>query len=113
MLPEFEQRRVEHLLAQFYDRRVLAHFQHQARLGHVIRGTSVTLVEFRPRFDDPAVWLRLPVAQFRLDTGTGLWSLYWRDRNRRWHLYDQCPPARNFERLLAEVDRDATHIFWG
>lgn len=113
MLPEFEQRRVERLLLQFYDRRVLAHFQHNIRLSHIIRGNSVTLVELRRRFDDPTERTRSPVAQFRLNSASGLWSLHWRDHNRRWHLYEQCAPARNFERLLAEVDRDPTHIFWG
>lgn len=113
MLPEFEQRHIEHLLAQFYDRRVLAHARTQVRLGHTIRGNSVTLLEYRPAFDDPSAWTRLPVAQFRLDADTGLWSLYWCDRNRKWRLYEDHAPDRNLQRLLAEVDRDPTHIFWG
>ena len=113
MLPEFEQHHVEHLLTQFYGHRVLAHARNQSRLGHAIRGNAVTLFEFRPRFDDPSVWMKSPVAQFRLDADTGLWSLYWRDRNRRWRLYEQCAPDRNLGRLLAQVDHDPTHIFWG
>ncbi len=113
MLPEFEQHRVVHLLSQFYDRRVLAHVQNQVRLGHIIRGNSVTLFEFRRRFDKQRAWLKLPIAQFRLDANTGLWSLYWPDRNRKWHPYESCGPARDLGRLLAEVDRDPTCVFWG
>jgi hypothetical protein len=113
VLPEFERRLVERLLDRFYDRRVLAHIQHQSRLGHVIRGNSVTLFELRPGFDDPAKWVRFPIAQFRFNARSGLWSLYWRDRNRRWRLYEEVPATRNFETLLAEVDRDPTSIFWG
>jgi hypothetical protein len=113
VLPEFEQRLVERVLSRFYDRRVLAHVQHQTRLGHSIRGRSVTLFQTRPAFDESATSLPSPIAQFRFDSRSGLWSLYWRDRNQRWRPYDSIAPTKNFESLLAEVDRDPTHIFWG
>jgi hypothetical protein len=41
------------------------------------------------------------------------WSLYWRDRNLRFHAYDLVSPTASIEELLAEVDRDPTAIFWG
>jgi hypothetical protein len=113
VLSEFEQRLVERSLSRFYDRRVLAHVQHETRLGHSIRGRSVTLFLTRPGFDQSAASLRFPIAQFRFDARSGLWSLYWRDRNQRWRLYDSTAPTKNFETLLAEVDRDPTYIFWG
>ena len=113
MLPKFEQRLVERLLDRFYNRRLLAHVQHQTRLGHTIRGNVITLFKIRPGFDDPAVWLRSPVAQFRFNSRTGLWSLFQRDRNRRWRRCEDMPATRNFETLLTEVDRDPTCVFWG
>lgn len=113
MLPEFEQRLVERVLSRFYDRRVLAHVQHQTRLGHSIRGRSVTLFQTRPAFDESVASLPSPIARFRFDSRDGLWSLYWRDRNQRWRPYDGIAPTKNFETLLGEVDRDPTHIFWG
>jgi Protein of unknown function (DUF3024) len=39
--------------------------------------------------------------------------LYWRDRNLRFHLYDQLAPTQHVEDLLTELDRDPTSIFWG
>jgi Protein of unknown function (DUF3024) len=42
-----------------------------------------------------------------------VWSLYWRDRNSRFHAYDLVSPTARIEELLAEVDRDPTAIFWG
>ena len=113
MLPEFEQRLVERLLARFYDRRLLAHVQHQIRLHHTIRGNSITLFEIRPGFDNSAVWVKTPIARFRFDSASGLWSLYWHDRNGRWQPYEEAEATRNFEALLTEVDRDPTSIFWG
>ncbi len=113
MLPKFEQRLVERLLDRFYDRRLLAHVEHRTRLGHAIRGNSVTLYGLRPSFQDPAAWDRSPIAQFRFNSRSGLWSLYWRDRNRRWRLYEDVAATRNLELLVTEVDRDPTSIFWG
>jgi hypothetical protein len=113
VLPKFELRLVERLLDRFYDRRLLAHVQHQIRLHHTIRGNSITLFEIRPGFDNSAVWAKTPIARFRFDAATSLWSLYWHDRNQRWRPHEDLTPTRNFEALLAEVDRDPTSIFWG
>lgn len=113
MFPDLERRRVEQLLSHFYARRILAHARDQVRLGHSIRGNSVTVFEYQRGFDDPSAWMKIPVAQFRFDPGTGLWSLYWQDRNRKWRVYEDAPPAKSLGTLLAEVDRDPTCIFWG
>jgi len=48
--------------------------------------------------------------------GTGLTlaaPLYWRDRNLRFHRYDQLEPSPDIDDLLTEIDRDPTAIFWG
>ena len=44
---------------------------------------------------------------------TRTWALYWRDRNLRFHLYDQLEPSQDIGDLLREIDRDPTAIFWG
>lgn len=41
------------------------------------------------------------------------WTLYWRDRNLRFHLYDLLAPSNRVGDLLNEIDRDPTCIFWG
>jgi hypothetical protein len=52
------------------------------------------------------------VAQIRRQK-TGEWALYWRDRNGRWHKYDQVRPMKELPVILAELDRDRTGVFWG
>jgi len=42
-----------------------------------------------------------------------VWSLFWRDRNLRFHAYDLVAPTVSIEELLAALDRDPTAIFWG
>lgn len=55
----------------------------------------------------------MPIAQFRYDVGSDRWTLYWPDRNSRWHLDDNVDPSPDIATLLAEVDRDPTGIYWG
>ena len=60
-----------------------------------------------------AEWTRSPIARLRYVKTTGVWSLYWRDRNSRFHAYDLAAATASIEELLAELDRDPTAIFWG
>jgi len=60
-----------------------------------------------------AEWTRSPIAGLRYMKTTRVWSLYWRDRNSRFHAYDLAAPTASIEELLAELDRDPTAIFWG
>jgi len=39
------------------------------------------------------------------------WTLYWRDRNLRWHRFEEIPPVRDLAELLPVVD--AEPIFYG
>ncbi|MEO7017756.1 MAG: DUF3024 domain-containing protein [Leifsonia sp.] len=49
----------------------------------------------------------------RYTRASGLWSLFWRDRNLRFHNYELMVPTARIEDVLVEVDRDPTAIFWG
>jgi hypothetical protein len=75
----------------------------------------VTVVERRVpwRADAGPEWTRRPIARLTYTASTRLWTLYWRDRHGRFHLYDQLTPTPKIDDVLAEVDRDPTGIFWG
>lgn len=75
----------------------------------------VTIMECRPpwRDDMGPEWTRSPVARLRYTATRKEWSLYWPDRNLEFHEYDLARPTRHVARLLAEIDRDPTSIFWG
>ena len=49
----------------------------------------------------------------RFDPATRLWTLYWPDRNTRWHVYEDAEPTDDVEWLLREIDLDPSGIFWG
>ena len=88
-------------------------FKSNTQLG----GSEVKLFECRPRYDDHSVWTELPVARFKEDEKKNekknTWLLYCADRNSKWHLFKPNGEHKNIEKLLAEVDRDTTGIFWG
>ncbi len=73
----------------------------------------VTIVECRPPWEGKGDWERNPVARLRFTKKTGLWSLYWLDRNERFHSYDRIGANQNVQVLLNEIDQDPTCIFWG
>jgi hypothetical protein len=87
----------------------------QIRYEVDLTATSATILECRPpwRADFGPDWTRFPIARLRYTKTQNKWSLYWRDRNLRFHFYDLVAPSPHVEDLLAEIDRDATGIFWG
>ncbi|MGA2929661.1 MAG: DUF3024 domain-containing protein [Solirubrobacteraceae bacterium] len=64
-------------------------------------------------------WTRSPVARLRWSVSRREWTLFWRDRNHRWHRYECTAPTTEIARLLEiawlleKIDRDPTGIFWG
>lgn len=52
------------------------------------------------------------MAQLRYSAGNHHWSLYWADRNGRWHRYDDLAPSP-IDQVLNEIETHPTCIFWG
>jgi hypothetical protein len=108
-VPELDVARIR----QFCDRRVPAHLRNEARVEADARGRSVTIYDCRPPWHPELTdWSRVPVAQLRYDPTATNWTLYWADRNSRWHRYDDLEPG-TVDDLLHEIDDDPTCIFWG
>ncbi len=112
-LCQFTRKLVETQLSKYCSQRIPSQALNQVRLSFRIRGNNVTLFEERPAFRYPSNWVTNSIAQFRFDEDTNKWTLYYGDRNARWHLYERVKPSADFFNLLKEVDRDPTDIFWG
>ncbi|MDY7101512.1 MAG: DUF3024 domain-containing protein [Actinomycetota bacterium] len=76
---------------------------------------AVTVLECRPPWEPngETAWIRHPVARFRYTKNRHEWSLYWSDRNLKFHRYDLAAPTPHVETLIAEVEQDRTALFWG
>jgi hypothetical protein len=66
---------------------------------------AVTLVErrapWRPEFGPE--WTSNPVARLRWSVSRRNWTLFWRDRNQRWHRYEYTAPTTKIAGLLRRL----------
>lgn len=110
-LPELDVARVR----RWCEQRVPEHARDQVRVECEVAARHVTVVECRApwRADIGPEWTRLPVARLTYTKGNVTWTLYYRDRNLRFHRYDLVPPNASISELLNELARDPTGIFWG
>jgi hypothetical protein len=109
--PELDLTRVQRWCAA----RTPEHARHQVRVECEVAARHVTIMERRApwRADLGPEWTSVPVARLRYAAATKSWTLYWRDRNLRFHSYDELAPSSRIDDLLAEIDRDPAGIFWG
>jgi hypothetical protein len=109
-VPELDLRKIQNCAAKV----VPPEFQDQIRMEIDIRGKTVTIFECRPpwREDIEPEWTRLGVARMKFDNESSKWMLYWSDSNGRWHIFDLISPG-SVDKVLKEIQRDRTNIFWG
>ncbi|MBT8225379.1 MAG: DUF3024 domain-containing protein [Dactylosporangium sp.] len=111
-LPELDVARVRRYCAD----RVPEHVRDQIRVECEVTDRHLTIVECRPPWNPELIgpeWTRLPIARLAYTKTRRTWQLYYRDRNLRFHRFDQVPSTATIADLLAEVERDPTGIFWG
>jgi hypothetical protein len=58
-------------------------------------------------------WTRFPIARLHYTRTTGLWTLYWRDHNLKYHRYQPLDPSPRIQDLLDYLDSRADPISWG
>ena len=109
-IPDLDLARIRKYCADRVPERAL----NQVRMEADVRGSSVTILECRApwREDFGPEWSRRGMAKLKYDSANNLWTLYWADRNGRFHLFDLIEPGSVVE-LLAEIELDRTSIFWG
>jgi hypothetical protein len=111
VLPGFDVAAIRH----YCEQRVPPQARDQVRMEADVTDRAVTVMECRApwREDYGPDWSRRGIARFRYTAKYKHWTLYWSDRNQRWHRYDLIAPSRDVLALLDELDRDPTCIFWG
>jgi len=113
-LSEFEQKRCEHIVGAFVQkRRPAGHLRHQLDLGFRVADQSVEIFEVRPQWDRPDVKREHAVAKATYVKTERAWRVYWQRRDLKWHRYDPAPLVRSLEAFLQLVDEDQHGCFWG
>jgi len=110
-VPELDVARVRRWCAA----RVPEHASHLVRVECDAAPRHLTIVERRAPWhaDLGPGWSTFPIARLRYTASDRTWTLYWRDRNLRFHRYDLLAASPRVDELLAEIERDPTAILWG
>ena len=85
----------------------------QLRIDYRVEGRAIVLFESRPRFRKPEEWGESPVAKFRYIASRQAWQVFCMHRDLKWHRYELLPESPSLARLVDEVRRDPSGIFWG
>lgn len=112
-IPDSIRATTEAYLDRFIVNRVPKHAQNKVRIGYIAKGMIITLFEQRPYFKNKAIWTKSDIARVRYSKTDGTWTLYYRDRNGKWHVYDPLPPTPDIGAVLQVIKADPTGIFWG
>jgi hypothetical protein len=88
-LPELDVARVQRWCAD------PEHARGEIRIECDLAPRHLTICECRPpwREDFGPDWTRFPIARLHYTKTAGLWTLYWRDGNLKYHRYDLSTPA--------------------
>lgn len=73
----------------------------------------VDIVEVRPPWGGVGEHTRFPIARLRYTKSTGLWAIYWRGRNLKFHEYKRKRPTDTVQALLDHIESSGDPIFWG
>ena len=90
-LPQLDVARVQRWCAH----QVPEHIRSEIRVECDVAPRHLTICECRPpwREDVRPDWTRFPIARLHYTRTTGLWTLYWRDQNLKYHRTNRSIPA--------------------
>ena len=84
-----------------------------ARVEAQVTSRHVTIVQRRPSWQGLDEWFTHPVARLRSTGATGLWGLYWRDHDGKFHICDRHEPTAQVRELLEVLGDYRRSIFQG
>jgi hypothetical protein len=93
--------------------RVPEHLWDQVKVVADVSDRHVDIVEVRPSWNGVGEPTRFPIARLRYTNTTGQWTIYWRDRNLKFHEYKGKRPTKNVQALLDYIESGGDPIFWG
>lgn len=66
----------------------------------------------RPPWNGVGEHTRFPIARLRYTSTRGIWELYYRDRNLKFHLYKYTKPTAYVQQLLEYIRNSGDPIFF-
>lgn len=93
--------------------KVPEHLWPQVKVEADVAPGHVDIVEVRPPWNGVGEATRFPIARLRYTKSTGLWAIYWRDQNLKFHEYRRKAPSQQVQTLLDHIENSGDPIFWG
>ena len=111
---EFETKKCEKEVRAFVEkRRPPPQVRKELDLGFRVSGQSVEIFEIRPLWTRPEETTESAVAKATFVKNQGVWKIYWRRADLKWHRYDPHPETATLREFLEVVDRDEYACFFG
>ena len=87
--------------------------RNQIREGQRLERQSVELFMIRPDWKDPSVWHEEAIAKTNYVRSRGVWRVYWKRADGRWHPYPEKREVATLRAFLRLVDEDKYCCFFG
>ncbi len=113
-LNDLERKRVEKAVGAFVEKcRPAPHIRPKLDFGFRVSGQSVELFEIRPQWDRPEVKRESSFAKATFVRTQGIWRVYWKRVDLKWHRYKPESEVAAIEDFLAVVQKDQFRCFFG
>ncbi len=113
-LDELETRRIEKVVDAFVQkRRPPPHIRPELDIGFRLAGQSVEIFEVRPAWRRPNEIMEHSVAKATFVRKTGVWKVFWKRADLKWHGYSPTPVVGTIKKFLELVEKDPHACFWG
>lgn len=94
-------------------RRPPLHLRDKMREGQRIAGHAIEFFYVRPRYSDPRQLSEESIAKTRWVRSRGVWQLFWKRADLKWHCYKPCPEVKTLAAILKAIDEDPHGCFFG
>lgn len=94
-------------------RRPPLHLRDMLREGQRFTGHAIEFFFVRPAYSRPDQRVEESLAKVRFVRSRGVWRLFWKRADGRWHAYQPCPETPTLKEALQVIDQDAYSCFFG
>ncbi len=94
-------------------RRPPLHLRDRIREGQRFSDKAIELFFVRPAYNRPGEHTEDPIAKVEYVRSKGVWRIFWKRADMKWHGYAPCPSATSLADALRVIHEDPNGCFFG